>query len=144
MSQIYDTPIEFNDLMFLALDHGFDSIEKNSGPLIPFVIHQNIAGERFLNRFFCDQLEAGIDEAKKYVSRNEADIYMYAIAWDGFITLDNKKWDAIIVETGMKNKEIGILICQRYESKGYLRKKNVKVGNPIEIGNPTSKIYQKK
>jgi hypothetical protein len=31
-------------------------------------------------------------------------------------------------------------MCQRYEKKGFLRKRNVPVGNPALIGKPVSRI----
>lgn len=139
-----EPPTEFNDLMFLALDHGFSSIEDGCGPLIPFAVTHTKNGEKNLQRFVCDRIEEGIGKAKAFVEEHYNDITMYAVAWDGYITLEGKRWDAIFVEAGMSDRSSGYLLCQRYETrKKLLRKKNVAVGNPALVGTPPSRIYGK-
>ncbi|UCH88584.1 MAG: hypothetical protein JSV49_10055 [Thermoplasmata archaeon] len=140
-----EPPVEFNDLMFLALDHGFASIEDGSDPLIPFAMVHITSGERKMQRFVCEHLEVGVDQAKAFVEQNQAQITMYAIAWDGYITLKCRKWNAVFVEAGMNNRPNGFLLCQRYEAeKSFFRKKNKAVGNPIMVSQPPSRIHKKR
>jgi hypothetical protein len=54
---------------------------------------------------------------------------MYAIAWEVYLTIENKKWDAIFVEAGVSANEKALISAQRYEKKGIIKKKNVAVGN---------------
>jgi hypothetical protein len=137
-----EPPTEFNDLMFLALDHGLSCIEDGNGPLIPFAMTHTKGGERKLQRFVCDRIEEGIDRAKAFVEEHYNEISMYAVAWDGYITLEGKKWDAIFVEAGMRDRFTGYLLCQRYKTRKKLfRKENVAEGNPALVGNPPSRIY---
>ena len=143
MSNEPSESVEFNDLMFLALDHGFASIEDCSGPLIPFVIAKTAAGEREMHRFVCEKLEESSQKAKEYIEAEKSNLQIYALAWDGYITLDGKKWDAILVEAGERGNEFGLLMCQRYEKKGFIKKKNHKVGNPVLIEKPKSIIFVK-
>jgi hypothetical protein len=136
------TEIEFNDLMFNALDHGIASIKENAAPLIPFVLYQNRTGERELRRFITETLEQGLAEARNHILSKNLNINAYAIVWDGYITIDNRKWDAILVEAGSSESEDGFLLAQRYETKGLLKKKNSPVGNPVQIGKPKSAIFR--
>ncbi len=133
----------FADFFFLAIDHGFASVENGGGPLVPFTMLVDPAGQKKLTRFAMDKLEDGVQAAKNSVVPTGATA-MYAIAWDGFITLEGRKWDAICVEAGEAQAEIGVLFCQRYTTakKGLLRRtRSVRVGNPALIGNPPSRLW---
>ncbi len=141
MNEEEETSIEFNDLMFAALDHGTDSIKEAAGPLIPFVMIITGGGERKLRRFVTDQLEEGVEAARNFVEEEKSDIEIYAIAWDGYLTLEGQKWDAILVEVGERIKEHGILLVQRYEQKGMFKKKTHLVGDPALVEKPASRVY---
>lgn len=133
----------FADFFFLAVDHGFVSVEDGGGPLVPFTMVVDAAGQKKLTRFAMDKLEDGVEAAKNSVASTGA-IAMYAIAWDGFITLEGRKWDAICVEAGEAQAEFGVLLCQRYTTakKGLLRRtRSVRVGNPALIGRPSSRLW---
>lgn len=141
MNKEAETPIEFNDLIFAALDHGVDSIADGAGPLIPFVMIVTVEGEKRLQRFVTDQLEEGVEAARNYVEEEKSDTAIYAIAWDGYLTLDEQKCDAILVEAGERDRERGVLLAQRYEQKGMFKKKTHLIGNPALVENPVSRIY---
>lgn len=129
-----------NDITFMGIDHGIDSISDDAAPLIPFAITESAPGKRQLQRFLTDQLEQGLEDAKAHVDSLKGNIIRYAIAWDGFVALEGKKWDAIFVESGDTESESGHLMCQRYERKGLLKKKNVPYGNPALIEKIESRI----
>lgn len=135
-----ETSIELNDLMFAALDHAVESIE-DGGPLIPFVISMNSQGERHLTRFANELLEEGLEAAQAYIQKEKNNIKAYAIAWDGFITLEGKKWDCALVEAGEDIVKQGVLLAQRYEKQGLLKKKNKSVGNPALVDELISRVY---
>ncbi|WP_162943928.1 MULTISPECIES: hypothetical protein [unclassified Rhizobium] len=133
----------FAEFFFFAIDHGFASVEDGGGPLIPFTMLVDSAGQKKLTRFAMDKLEDGVQAAKNSVTPTGA-IAMYAIAWDGFITIEGRKWDAICVEAGEAQTEFGVLLCQRYtaEKKGLLRKtRSVRVGNPALIERLPSRLW---
>lgn len=132
--------VRLNDIMFLALDHGMESIADNSGPLIPMVFTENQKGERTLQRFVTEQLEEGVEKAKQFVEQNKSSLDRYAVAWDGLVTVQGRKWDAILVEAGDRFQDAGYLMCQRYEKKGLLKKKNVPCGSPGLLEKPLSRI----
>ncbi len=124
--------IKLNNLMFLALDHGIDSI-KAGGPLISFVITES-KGKRNIKRFVTKRLEDGQKEATQFVSTSKSKIDRYALAYDGYVTIENKKYSAIIVRAGEHGDKESMLICQRYSPKKFLHKFEV-IGNPAMIGN---------
>lgn len=135
-----ENTIEMNDLLFAALDHAVASI-RNGGPLVPFTMITKKEGDTKLDRFAMEMLEQGLEAAQSYVDSLKDEIRMYAIAWDGYITIEDKKWDSIFVEAGEATSEHGVLMIQRYEKKGMLFKKNIPYGNPAQIGMPISKLF---
>ena len=136
-------PSPFSDFYFLALDHAFGSIEDGGGPLVPFTMSIGSDGKKGLTRFVAERLEEGLEQAKASVTATAA-LAMYAIAWDGYVTLDGRKWDAVFVEAGEASQEFGLMLCQRYviPKKGLFRKsRNESVGNPTLVGKPPSRIW---
>ena len=131
--------IKLNDLMFTALDHGYDSLSNSGGPLIPLVFYHS-QGENKIERFVCNRIEEGITKAVKFVQENKEIIDIYAIVWDGFITIDNHRQEAIFVEAGEKDLKDSLILAQRYEWSGFLKKKCVKINNPIKLGEKESKL----
>jgi len=135
-----DELIEMNDLMFMALDHAIESI-KDLSPLIPFVITLNTIGEKNLHRFVHEMMEESVAAAKEHINNSKNELNAYAIAWDGFLTVDGQKWDAVLIEAGEAKSEKGALLAQRYEKKGLFKKVNKPVGNPALIEEPTSRVF---
>lgn len=118
-----------NGLMFLALDHSIDSISEGC-PLIPFALIKT-AGKPDLTRIQIERLEDSRNAAKEVVI--EKNPKMYAIAYDGYFTVGDKKFDAIIVEAGQRGEKKALKLCQRYVPKKFLRK-FTKIGNPAYLG----------
>jgi hypothetical protein len=140
MSDASPDEVKLNDLMFLALDHAIESNRESGGPLTPFSITEDVNGKRTLTRYAAERLEEGEARGKKRIEESKADIVRYAFAWDGYVTIGGKKSDAILVEAGDKVAETGILLCQRYETKGLIKKSVVPFGNPALVGRPSSRI----
>ena len=140
MSEESPSRIKLNDVMFAVLDHAVGSVVDSGGPLIPFSMVEDEHGKRSLSRFLADRLEEGQAQAQKSIEDLKDRIVRYAFAWDGFVTIDGRRWDAILVEAGDKSGEPGVLLCQRYEKKGLFRKRVSAVGNPAMIEEPASRI----
>jgi len=131
---------ELNDIAFLALDHGVSIIEKNQGPLIPFAIVNEKSGEKKLEAFAIEPTGEGLNYAKKHIDENAANIERYAIAWDGYVTIEGTKWDAIFVEAGETLSEDGYIMAQRYEKQGFLKKRQKPIGNPLIVEEIKSRV----
>jgi hypothetical protein len=120
------------DLIFMGLDHGIDSV-RGGEPLTPFVVTVGGDGKRTLTRFATDRLEHSAARAQEFVAALGADISMYAIALDGYFTVDGEKFDAILVEGGERGKPFALQFAQRYRletDEGPLEK----IGNPAYLG----------
>jgi hypothetical protein len=140
MSDAPTDEVKLNELMFQVLDHAVASIKDAGGLLIPFSITEDAGGEKKLTRYAAERLEECEAQAKKSVEEMKASIVRYALAWDGFVTIDGKKWDALLIEAGDKVGASGILLCQRYQKKVFFWKGVEPVGNPGLLEKPPSRI----
>ena len=122
----------FADLVFLALDHGVESVRSSGGPLTPFVVFEQ-NGKRELHRFAAERLEEGQQRARDAVAASSPSITAYALAYDGFITIQGTKFDAILVEASERDRPLGVRMAQRYTPKKFLRSFQT-VGNPALLG----------
>jgi hypothetical protein len=123
---------QFSDLVFLALDHGVDSVRSDGGPLIPFVVYEE-DGERKLQRFATERLEKGPEQAREAIAVSPASVTAYALAYDGFITIEDTKFDAIFVEASERGRPAGVRMAQRYKTGESLKSFEM-VGNPALLG----------
>lgn len=74
---------------------------------------------------------------------NQGNLEMYAIAWDGYITSEDIRNDAVFVEAGDHNDSLGVTFCQRYREvkKGLFKgKKCERIGNPALIDRPITRF----
>jgi hypothetical protein len=119
------------DLAFFALDHAVASIQPR-GPLIPFVMVE-LDGKRSLHRFIADTLEAGLAQAKSFAKAQLDSCERLVIAFDGFVTIEGVRTDAIYVDAFERAAVQGVRLFQRYKPTG-LFKKNKPIGNPVMAG----------
>jgi hypothetical protein len=118
------------DLAFFALDHAVDSV-SGGGPLVPFALTEDEDG-RDLTRFAADSLEEGQANAREYV-RAAANAVRVAIAFDGYLTVEAERSDAVFVEAQERGKESGVILAQRYRPPSRLRR-FATIGNPVHVG----------
>jgi hypothetical protein len=118
-------------LAFMAPDHGIDSI-REGGPLTPFVMHEDRDGQRHLNRFVAETLEEGVGRAREF-ARDDVPAERIAVAWDGYLTVDGVRSDAIFVEAQETGETSSVILAQRYRPKARLRKFET-IGNPALCG----------
>ncbi len=115
---------------FFALDHAMESVVASGGPLVPFAVVTGSGGisqgDVSIARFPGD-MERGQEEARKHVSDSGASTA--AVAWDGFLTVEGKRSDAVFVEAFEVGDSESVVLAQRYASSGLLRKKVGPVGN---------------
>jgi len=57
----------------------------------------------------------------------------YVLAYDGYITVEGTKFDAILVEASERDRSAGVSMAQRYIPKKFLRGFQT-VGNPVLLG----------
>lgn len=118
------------DLVFAALDHGVESVAEG-GPLIPFAITETSEG-RALARFVTETLEEGQVRAREHVGA-AIDAERAAIAYDGYLTVEGARSDAIFVEAQERGEGEAVVFAQRYRPGGRF-KKFATVGNAAFVG----------
>jgi hypothetical protein len=64
------------DVIFLALDHGIESVKLSGDPLIPFVVTEGL--ERRLDVFVLERLEEAVAKAREFVDKANPEITFYA------------------------------------------------------------------
>ena len=127
----FDASEFLEGLMFLALDHGVYS-RRDGGAIVPFVMTVT-DGKRELHRFVAEPYEVGVAHAKAFASKLSLQTNVYAVAYDGYVTLGTTKHDAIVVTGAERGKGKGYLLAQRYISTEDT-KSIESVGNPIYLG----------
>ncbi len=123
---------KFADLVFLALDHGIDSVRSSGGPLTPFIMVEQ-DGKRELHRFAMEPLEEGQRQAREAIAALPQSATAYALAYDGYITVQSVKYDAILVEASERGRPMGVHMAQRYTPKKFLRSFQP-IGNAAVLG----------
>jgi len=126
------------DVVFLALDHGIESVKSSGGPLIPFVITEG--PERKLDRFVLEELEEAVSKAREFVDNAAPEVTFYAIAHDGYLTFGGEKFDAILVEGGERGTSKALLFAQRYEPKKGFFSRFKTIGNAAHIGETENRL----
>ena len=135
MSNGIDDPNELHALAAVAMEHAFLSIQPR-GPLMPFALTEDPSG-RQLVRAVADRLEEMLSATRWLVFESQGTARA-VVAWDGYSSHTGRRMDAIFVEAYEGGAAGGILIVQPYESKGLLKKRNDRVGEPgvLERGRP--------
>jgi hypothetical protein len=108
------------DFALFALDHATDSVLASGGPLVPLALIK-VEGSRSLSRFAGD-LERGQEKARSLI-RSSANADRAAAAWDGHLTVEGERTDAVFVEASKTSDPESVVLAQRYGRAGRLTKK---------------------
>lgn len=124
------------DLMLFALNHGIESIRiKGKGPLVPFVVTEN-NGEKEVMRFFTAHIEDGLSEAIRYL-KDEKKSHFAALVYDGFLPMNDKKFNAVIVRGYDRTDTVAYTLGQRYLPSRFFSFFKL-AGNKVFLGNADS------
>lgn len=128
------------ELAVYTLKHAFYSLGAGDGVLVPFVMADSEREGRILHRFEAETAVRALECAREWVHGADSSVARYAYAWDGQITINEIRWDAVFVEAGDRILPNGLLLCQRYESEDGEETVNVAVGEPMLIEKPDSRL----
>lgn len=103
---------ELHQLALMAIDHGAASAEH--GPVIPFTVEEDAEGKRSLTRFSAGTLEASVATAHDHAGRSDA--ARIALCFDGFVTLEDGRFDAVWVIAQERGHEEALTFYQRYST----------------------------
>ncbi len=118
-----------SDLVLLALDHGMAS-RSDSATLVPFALLE-CEGARYIHRFAAETNEQGVAEAMAFVAHLPGITDTCAITYDGTITVEGTKFDAILVIGCEKNAANSFVFAQRYDATATPA---AVIGSPAIIG----------
>jgi hypothetical protein len=119
------------DVAFLALDHGV-GIVADGTQLTPFAVVEE-AGERTLVRAQGDTLDGALAWLRQHI-RDRSGLERAAVAFDGFLTGDGRRAEAVLAEAYERGAE-GLVLAQRYEWRGRGRRRRFEaIGNPAVVG----------
>lgn len=105
-----DDAADVPELGLLALEHALRSVVPDGGPLVPFALLETADG-RSLTRFAGDLVQ-GQEHARHHV-RAAAGVTCAAIAWDGYLTVEGVRSDAVFVEVSAPGQP-SIVMAHRY------------------------------
>jgi hypothetical protein len=71
---------------------------SDGGPLIPMLAFERPGGKREMIRFVMDRLEAGVEQGRRWLADNPEGATHAVLVFDGFITLESGKTDALFIE----------------------------------------------
>jgi hypothetical protein len=125
---------ELINFALFALDHATGSVVDSGGPLIPFVLTE-VGGQRKLDRFAADRYEESVQIARVHLLGQAArGLDAAVVAWDGYLTVEGRRTDAVFVEASAAGEPESVVLAQRYEKRGLLRRKVAVVGNSALVG----------
>lgn len=149
-----DPSNELTKFVLATIDRAHSPIKDTSGPVIPFALIVDQSGDEKTLLFAVDTLEQAVKEAQTTIDRisraqagmnSSKSIVMYAIAFDGWIAMDGKNWNAILIEAGEAGLRQGFLFCQRYKpfkKKFFLVKAYGElVGKPMIVDRQPSRLW---
>ena len=118
---------ELTDFLLFALEHATDSVVPHGGPLTPFALLARPEG-RQLHRFAGELVEAQAF-ARAWI-RQQEDLRMACVAWDGHLTLGGTRTDAVFVDGCDDSGDPGYVFAQRYARAGRFRRAVAALGTP--------------
>lgn len=130
-----DPSDQLMEFALFALDHATASVVPEGGPLVPFSMTEGEEGRKLAR--FPGELEAGQHHAREAV-RAAADARLAAVAWDGYLTVDGQRSDAVFVEAAERGDDESVILAQRYAVSGRFRKKAEALGNAGLVGRGVS------
>jgi hypothetical protein len=120
------------ELMFYGIEQGIRVKQEGNGLLVPFVITER-KGNRQQKKFNARRTDIGLNDGMDFL-KTEQDVNFGIIVFDGFLTLDGKRNEAVLVRGFDAAEDLGYLIAQRYVPKRLLSSFKL-VGNVAFLGN---------
>lgn len=115
------------ELASFGIDAALENIRDGSS-LVPFLLEH--AAETTLQLWMADTLEESVALACAAAGRLDVSVSAYVIVYDGYITVDGERHDAVYAEAAERGAETGFLVAQRYKPKKGLLSRLTKTGAP--------------
>ncbi len=118
---------ELLEFLLEAVDHATSRVVPRGGPLVPFAIVDGAGGSTFHQVVEQDLVLA--QEQVRFVVQQETGVRMACVAWDGYVTVDGVRTDAVFVDGCDDSGEPGYVFVQRYGRAGRFRRSMIVLGN---------------
>ncbi|SDK04636.1 hypothetical protein [Streptomyces indicus] len=134
-SALDDASEELLALAFAALDHATGSLQETKGQQLTTFVLLDYADGRKLVRCRADTFERETEIAREQLRAAGPDCLRYALAHDGYFTVDQERHDAVIVQAWENDGTPGLQFAQRYATRRRkLRLTCETVGHPAFAG----------
>lgn len=132
MSEADDIAISesVSNLALVALEHGLADRQQGAN-FTPFVLIES-GGHCYIRRCTADN---PVNEAGAFLAREPDSTGAYALAYDGFVTVEDTQFDAVLVIAGERGGEGAFVFTQRYDASATPL---TLVGEPAFIGQHVS------
>jgi hypothetical protein len=103
------------DLVFAALEEGLMPL-RSGQELHPFLLLLTKGGY-VLQRFNGATMRECLEKAYVTLQAQDENTRAYALVYDGLVTVDERDYDAVIVEAAEREQVSGVRFVQRYQPK---------------------------
>jgi hypothetical protein len=132
----FDGDEGFERLVLTALDHATSCLAGDEGPLLPFAMIVD-EGERVVRHFVSKGYEQTLDGALAFAGHG--DYEFWAVAWDGYMTVEGRRTEAVFVRAGAEDHADSVLFALRYERPPPSRRLE-RIGDPVYLGSETEPL----
>jgi hypothetical protein len=122
-------PLELASLAIHALELGVSLRLPNKKPFLPFGVSEDATRARTLSRFVGETFEGALRQGRR-VLESDPTRARNALAHDGFMTLDGRRTDGVMLEVWDAASNARFLFGQRYEIAGRVKKRVAAIEGP--------------
>src|SRR3989338_890308 len=108
------------NLVFTSIDYGIEIVRKKDSHLTP-ALWSEAAGKITNQHIVAANPVIGVEKAREFVKNLTQETEVYVILYEGYVTLDATKYDAIMAEAGERGQETALVFAQRYQPKKFLK-----------------------
>lgn len=131
---------EFMKFVFNGIQKSVENARKSSEPIVPFVLTRK-RGEQKIQRFNSDDYQEAVDMAIEYLAQIQPKPDFAVIAYNGILTIEGRKSDALYIKGYDKKEQKGLVFAQRYQPVTDELEFQV-IGNPALVGKEENILRQ--
>jgi hypothetical protein len=129
-----EPPATLDDFSIALLTRATEAVIPGGRPLVAFGLVELHSGELALKRTTADNHDEALLQARGVV-KLDAFAVRVGVAWDGYLTADGTRTEAVFVEVSERGADTSFVFAQRYGRKGLLKKKTFAIGRPMLVDN---------
>jgi hypothetical protein len=126
-------------LLHQAVDLGFASVSRDGEPFVVFAIFDTSEGG-IIGNYVCETVAKSKEAARQDIRCLARSAY--ALAWDGYLTVDKDRHEAVFVEVSEPGMAQALSFAQRYTRHGD-RSGKEKIGKIVFVGECDSALFGK-